>query len=340
MSPVEVQIEPRNGAPAPRGRTCPTCGVTTDREEWRRELEVCPACGHHARLGARERIAHLADPGSFSAEWTHVRTLDPLQFVDLEEYPERVRSAQAATGLTEALVAGRARIENVPCVLAVMDFDFMGGSMGSVVGERFFRAAEAAVADRIPLVAVCSSGGARMQEGVLSLMQMAKTTLAVDMLNETRTPYVAVLVDPCTGGVVASFATLADICVAEPGARLYFSGPRVIRETTREELPEGFSSAERNLLLGHLDAVVRRTELRGRLAAYLRLLRGGAKDDGIGGADDDVWRGAGDVGRRVVGETRRAADRARRRVGGARRLAEKTARRAQEMVRPAGREPQ
>ncbi|MBM3147077.1 MAG: acetyl-CoA carboxylase carboxyl transferase subunit beta [Actinobacteria bacterium] len=339
MTPVEVQIESRNGAQAPFGWSCPECGALTERGEWRARLCVCPACGHHARVGARDRIAQLADPGSFAEEWSHIRTLDPLQFADLEAYPERTRGAQAATGLTEAIVAGRARIENVACVLAVMDFGFMGGSMGSVVGERFFRAAEAAVADGVPLVAVCSSGGARMQEGVLSLMQMAKTTLAVDMLNETRTPYVAVLVDPCTGGVVASFATLADICIAEPAARLYFSGPRVIKETTREELPEGFSSAERNMVLGHLDAVVPRAELRGRLASYLRLLRGGARDDGSGQAGD-AWWGATDVGRRVVGETRRAALRARRRVGGARRLVEKAARRAQEMVSPPGGEPQ
>ena len=197
----------------------------------------------------------------------------------MRRYPERLREAQAASGLTEAIVTGGAAIDGVPCMLAVMDFGFMGGSMGSVVGEKLWRAAEAAAPEKLPLVAVCSSGGARMQEGIISLMQMAKTSMAVDVLNEARTPFISVLVDPCTGGVVASFATLADICVAEPGSLLSFSGPRVIRETTQETLPEGFGSAERNLELGHLDAVVPRGELRARVAAYLRLLQGGAGDE-------------------------------------------------------------
>jgi acetyl-CoA carboxylase carboxyl transferase beta subunit len=341
VTPVEVEILHRGGgAPTGPRYTCKKCGVQTDRDEFRAMLWVCPSCGDHARISARERIAQLTDPASFAEMWTNLRTLDPLTFTDLQPYTDRVREAQAATGLTEAMVAGRARIDGAPCVLAIMDFGFMGGSMGSVVGEKLFRAAELAVAEDLPLVAVCSSGGARMQEGILSLMQMAKTSMAVDLLNDGRVPYITVLVDPCTGGVVASFATLADICVAEPGARLYFSGPRVIRETTREELPEGFSSAERNLELGHLDAVVPRAELRLRLAAYLRLLKGGAKDDATGPEGEegwlgaaDLWSGAGDAGRRVVGG-------ARRRVGGARRLAQEATRRAQEMVRDTGREPE
>jgi acetyl-CoA carboxylase carboxyl transferase subunit beta len=340
MSSLEVEISHRaEGPPSGPGYTCKKCGAETDRYEWREQLSVCPACGFHARISAGERISQLTDPGSFTEEWAHLRTLDPLEFHDLQPYTDRVREAQAATGLTEAIVAGRARIDGVPCVLAVMDFGFLGGSMGSVVGEKLFRAAEAAIADDLPLVAVCSSGGARMQEGILSLMQMAKTSMAADMLNEARVPYVTVLVDPCTGGVVASFATLADICIAEPGALLSFSGPRVIRETTREQLPEGFGSAERNLALGHLDAVVPRRELRMRLAGYLRLLKGGAKDYATTGSDgDERWlgagdfiAGAGDAGRRVVGG-------ARRRVGGARRMAKKAARRAQEVVRDPGRQ--
>ena len=168
-----------------------------------------------------------------------VTTLDPLGFVDLETYPERVREAQAKTGLQEAIVTGTASIDTTPCVLAVMDFGFMGGSMGSVVGEKLWRSAELASGEDLPLVAVCTSGGARMQEGILSLMQMAKTSCAVDLINEATSPFVTILADPCTGGVVASFATLADICIAEPGARLYFTGPRVIQQTTQEELPAG-----------------------------------------------------------------------------------------------------
>jgi acetyl-CoA carboxylase carboxyl transferase subunit beta len=162
-----------------------------------------------------------------------------------------------------------------------MDFGFMGGSMGSVVGEKLWRAAAAAADEGRPLVTVASSGGARMQEGALSLMQMAKTTCAVDVVNDARVPFVAVMADPCTGGVVASFVSLADICVAEPGALLYFSGPRVISQTTREQLPADFGSAERNLVLGHLDAIVPRSELKDKVANYLRLLKGGGQTDGL-----------------------------------------------------------
>jgi acetyl-CoA carboxylase carboxyl transferase subunit beta len=200
-----------------------------------------------------------------------------------------------------------------------MDFGFMGGSMGSVVGEKLWRATEAAAQSRLPLVAVCSSGGARMQEGILSLMQMAKTSCAVDLLNEARSPFISVLVDPCTGGVVASFATLADICVAEPGALLTFTGMRVIAETTKDELPEGFGSAERNLELGHLDAVVPRAELRLRLAAYLRLLEGGDRDRGTGPDALGLARGATELADRAVDLADRAAGLADRAVGGIRR---------------------
>jgi acetyl-CoA carboxylase carboxyl transferase subunit beta len=219
-----------------------------------------------------------------------VTTLDPLGFVDLETYPERVREAQAKTGLSEAIVTGTASIDSTPCVLAVMDFGFMGGSMGSVVGEKLWRSAELASGEDLPLVAVCTSGGARMQEGILSLMQMAKTSCAVDLINEASSPFVTVLADPCTGGVVASFATLADICIAEPGARLYFTGPRVIQQTTQEELPAGFSTAERNLELGHLDAVVPRKDLRVRIGNYLRLLGGGEEPDRGEGTEDGTGR--------------------------------------------------
>lgn len=272
---VVVEVERRSGEPAKPEWTCRICHQGASTARLRANLMVCPSCGHHDRIGARERIRQLADQGSFHELWTTVCTLDPLEFVDLEPYPERVRSAQLKTGHTEAMVAGTARIEGCPCVLAVMDFGFMGGSMGSVVGERFWRCAELATTEGLPVVVVCSSGGARMQEGILSLMQMAKTTCAVDLLNDGASPFVTVLTDPCTGGVIASFATLADICIAEPGAQLYFSGPRVIAETTREALPAGFGSAERMLSLGHLDAVVPRAELRTKISRYIRLLGGG-----------------------------------------------------------------
>ena len=276
---VIVEIERRDSQPPKPEWECPECHAGASLVALRANLSVCPECGAHFRIGSRERIRQLADDGIFSELWSSVGALDPLGFVDLETYPERLRAAQAKTGLSEAVLAGEARIEGVPCLLLVMDFGFMGGSMGSVVGERFWRCAEQAVAEGLPVVTVCSSGGARMQEGILSLMQMAKTTCAVDLMNEAGVPFVTVLVDPCTGGVLASFATLADICIAEPGALLSFSGPRVIAETTREALPIGFGRAERMLALGHLDAVVARHELRQRLGNYLRLLGGGEEPD-------------------------------------------------------------
>jgi acetyl-CoA carboxylase carboxyl transferase subunit beta len=278
---VTVEIARRGSGPQERRWVCPKCHADHDPAAVKENLSVCPDCGFHQRIGARERIAQLADEGTFVEYWGHLRALDPLGFVDLEPYPERVREAQGASRLTEAIVAGTATIAATPCVLAVMDFGFMGGSMGSVVGEKLWRAAAAAADEGRPLVAVASSGGARMQEGALSLMQMAKTTCAVDVVNDARVPFVAVMADPCTGGVVASFVSLADICVAEPGALLYFSGPRVISQTTREQLPADFGSAERNLVLGHLDAIVPRAELKDKVANYLRLLKGGGQLDGL-----------------------------------------------------------
>ena len=276
---VTVEIERRSSDPARPEWQCPVCHTHATLAEVRANLMVCPACGHHARVSARERISQLVDDGSFRELWASIRTLDPLDFADLETYPERLREARAKTGLNEAIVTGLASVDGTSCVLAVMDFGFMGGSMGSVVGEKIWRSAELAAGEDLPLVAVCSSGGARMQEGILSLMQMAKTSCAVDLINEATAPFVTVLVDPCTGGVVASFASLADICIAEPGAQLYFTGPRVIAETTHERLPEGFGSAERNLELGHLDAVVERRDLRAKIGSYLRLLGGGEEPE-------------------------------------------------------------
>jgi acetyl-CoA carboxylase carboxyl transferase subunit beta len=308
---VTVEIQRRDGDPAKPEWVCPSCREGASLSDLRANLSVCPLCGFHMRLGARERIRQLVDGGSFHELWSMVMALDPLRFTDLQPYPERVREAQAKTGLTEAIVTGTASIDGTPCVLAVMDFGFMGGSMGSVVGEKLWRSAELAAGEDLPLVAVCSSGGARMQEGILSLMQMAKTSCAVDLINEATAPFVAVLVDPCTGGVVASFATLADICIAEPGALLSFSGPRVIAETTREALPEGFGSAERNLMLGHLDAVVPRGELRVKVGNYLRLLGGGEEPDRAQG-DRSRARSAGRLAQATIERARTLAAHARR----------------------------
>jgi len=297
---VTVEIARRGAGPDPQRWTCPKCQQPADLADVKKNLLVCPACGHHLRLGARDRIAQLTEPGSFAERWSHLRTLDPLDFTDLVPYQERIREAQATSGLTEAIVAGTATIASVPCVLAAMDFAFLGGSMGSVVGEKLWRAAETAAETRLPLVVVATSGGARMQEGAISLMQMAKTTCAVDIINEARVPFVCVMADPCTGGVVASFASLADICVAEPGALLYFTGPRVIAETTKEQLPPDYGTAERNLALGHLDAIVARHELPERVASYLRLLKGGGHHDGQDRQPGGAARAGGRRARRLV----------------------------------------
>jgi acetyl-CoA carboxylase carboxyl transferase subunit beta len=321
---VTVEIERRESDPAKPEWACPSCRQAARIAEVRATLMVCPHCGFHLRISARERIRQLVDEGTFRELWSSVLTLDPLKFTDLETYPERVREAQAKTGLTEAIVTGTAAIDGTRCVLAVMDFGFMGGSMGSVVGEKLWRSTELAAGEDLPLVAVCSSGGARMQEGILSLMQMAKTSCAVDLINEATSPFVTILADPCTGGVVASFATLADICIAEPGAQLYFTGPRVIAETTREVLPKGFGSAERNLLLGHLDAVVARKDLRVKVGNYLRLLGGGEEPDRFtqaGGRE----RGKGGMAQTAFERARALAAYARRPfVGGDREAASET----------------
>jgi acetyl-CoA carboxylase carboxyl transferase subunit beta len=312
---VTVDIQRPSFGTAKPEWACPSCRQEAALADVRANLMVCPHCSHHLRVGARERIAQLADEGTFEELWKMVTTRDPLRFTDLEPYPERVREAQAKTGLQEAIVTGMAAIDGTDCVLAVMDFGFMGGSMGSVVGEKLWRSAELAAAEDLPLVAVCSSGGARMQEGILSLMQMAKTTCAVDLINEATSPFVAVLVDPCTGGVVASFATLADICIAEPGALLSFTGPRVIAETTREALPEGFGSAERNLELGHLDAVVPRRDLRLKIGNYLRLLGGGEEPDRTGAPGRRAGR-TGRLAEATLGRARALAAHARRPFAG------------------------
>lgn len=270
---VSVDISRRSGAG--ERKSCPGCHQTLDPVSLGENLEVCPHCGHHFRLGARERIQQLADPGSWSEIASNLRAADPLAFVDLRPYPDRIEEAEYETGITEAMLVGTATMNKMDVVLAVMDFGFLGGSMGSVVGEKFWRAAEMALQKRYPLVAVCASGGARMQEGILSLMQMAKTTCAVEMLAAAPLPFVTVLTHPTTGGVTASFATLADVIIAEPGALVCFSGPRVIEQTIREKLPEDFGRAEANLEHGHIDMVVPRAELKSRLVQVLGMLEGG-----------------------------------------------------------------
>jgi acetyl-CoA carboxylase carboxyl transferase beta subunit len=275
-SRIDVSIEHRGGADGGRGRgrdpnTCPVCASHYRDDELEAALWVCGHCGHHFPIRARARIAHLADEGTFTEEAAEVRSDDPLSFFDLRPYTERLAEAELATGLGEAIVVGQAAIGGRPCELAVMDFAFMGGSMGSAVGEKFSRACDGAIERGVPLVAVTASGGARMQEGILSLMQMPKTVCAVEELHDARCALIAVMAHPTTAGVLASFASLADVLIAEPRALLSFTGPRVVQQITREKLPDDFGLSESNYRLGHVDAVVPRPELRDHLARLLRL---------------------------------------------------------------------
>src|SRR6266567_8049062 len=242
--------------------------VETDDQ---RSLWVCEQCGHHFPMRARARIASLADPGSFTEEATELHSEDPLGFFDLRPYTERLAEAEMKTGLADAMVIGRAALERRQCELAVMDFAFMGGSMGSVVGEKFSRACDSAAERAVPLVTVTSSGGARMQEGILSLMQLPKTVCAVEDLHDAGQALIVVMAHPTTAGVLASFASLGDVLLAEPGALIAFTGPRVVEQTTREKLPEDFGLAAQNLRFGHIDAIVPRPELKSYVARLLRL---------------------------------------------------------------------
>jgi acetyl-CoA carboxylase carboxyl transferase beta subunit len=258
---IDVSIEHRH-APAvdggkPHPNTCPRCGSHYRDDELEASLYVCTQCGYHF------------------AEASELRSDDPLEFFDLRPYTERLAEAELSTGLGEAMVIGRAAIEEQPCQLAVMEFGFMGGSMGRVVGEKFARACEGAAERGVPLVSVTTTGGARMQEGILSLMQLPKTVCAVEDLHDAGGTLISVMAHPTTAGVLASFASLGDVLVAEPGALLSFTGPRVVQQTTREKLPDDFGLAEANYRHGHVDAIVPRPELRATVARLLRLFANG-----------------------------------------------------------------
>lgn len=248
---------------------CPNCKASVYNRDLEANLQVCPKCGYHHRLGAGKRAAVLLDANSFVQLSGHALPLDPLQFVDTEPYPERLRRAQQKTGRPDAILTGTGTILGIPVALAILDFEFSGGSMGSVVGEEIARVAEHAARHGLPLVLVAASGGARMQESALSLMQMAKTTVALETLAGQNLPYLSILTDPTTGGVTASFATVADVIVAEPGALIGFAGPRVIQQTIRQNLPEGFQRAEFLLEHGMVDLVLDRREQRETLASLL-----------------------------------------------------------------------
>ncbi|MEU8154351.1 acetyl-CoA carboxylase carboxyltransferase subunit alpha [Micromonospora sp. NPDC048986] len=254
---------------------CAGCASLLYRKRLRRNLDVCPECGEHARLGAPERLRQLVDPGSLRLLPDRLPEADPLDFVDALPYPHRLTGARASTGLAEGVVCATATIGGHPVALAVMDFRFLGGSLGCAVGELITRAAERALDDRTPLVLITASGGARMQEGALSLMQMATVSQAIAALREAGLLTVSVLTDPTYGGVAASFATNTDLVLAESGARMGFAGPRVIRQITGRALPEGFQTADFLLAHGQVDMVVQRRSLRGRLTALLAATRAG-----------------------------------------------------------------
>jgi acetyl-CoA carboxylase carboxyl transferase beta subunit len=276
---VDVSIEQKGTPPQADGKrhpnTCPKCESHYRDDELEAGLFVCAHCGHHFPVPARKRVDQLADAGTFVEEAAELRSEDPLAFFDLRPYAERLAEAELKTGLGDAMVIGQAAIEGHGCELAVMDFAFMGGSMGSVVGEKFSRACDTAIGRGVPLVSVAASGGARMQEGILALMQLPKTVAAVEDLHDAGVAFVSVLAHPTTGGLLASFASLGDVLLAEPGALMSFAGPRVVQQTTREKLPDDFGLAESNYRFGHLDAVVPRAELRPTVAKLLRLFNAG-----------------------------------------------------------------
>lgn len=259
---------------APEGlwTQCQRCHEPLYTKELARQLNVCPKCGYHFRIGAKERIAQLLDEGSFRESHQELRSLDPLGFDDgSKPYRDRLNEAYRKRGTGEAVLTGTGTMDGLPVALGVMDFFFMGGSMGSVVGEKVTRLTEQALAQRLPLILICASGGARMQEGTLSLMQMAKTSCVLARFAEARLLYLSVLTDPTTGGVTASFATLADLILAEPGALIGFAGRRVIEQTIRQKAPPDFQTAESMLAHGLLDLIVPRPRLRDELVRLLRL---------------------------------------------------------------------
>ncbi len=249
---------------------CNNCAEIVYSKEIDRNLKVCPKCDYHFRITARERIELLVDPGTFTEFDSQLQSEDPLGFKDSQKYRDRVKTARKKTGLNDAVVSGICTLDGVQVVLSVFDFFFMGGSMGSVVGEKITRAAEKAVEERCSLIVISSSGGARMQEGALSLMQMAKTSAALARLRRERLPFISVLTDPTTGGVTASFAMLGDVNLAEPKALIGFAGPRVIEQTIRQELPEGFQRSEFVLEHGMIDRIVNRKELKKTIVNLLR----------------------------------------------------------------------
>ncbi len=252
---------------------CPGCGEIVYKSELESGVGVCPKCRHHFQIGWQDRLASLIEPGSFEEIDSDLVSADPLDFQGQSSYASKMQDARRKTGMRDAVVCGLATIGPVRLVIGVMDFSFMGGSMGSVVGEKITRLIERGTRDKLPVLIICSSGGARMYEGMLSLVQMAKTSAAVARHSKADLPYITVLTHPTTAGVMASYATLGDVIIAEPGALIGFAGPRVIRETTREEVPPGFQRSDFVLKRGLVDMIVSRTDLKATLVRLLSYMR-------------------------------------------------------------------
>jgi acetyl-CoA carboxylase carboxyl transferase subunit beta len=269
------QTDPSERRTVPEGLwvKCPSCETVLYATDLEKNINVCPKCGHHHRITARARLDAFLDPEGRFEIGQEVVPVDALKFKDSKKYPERLKEALENTGETDALVVFGGSVHTIPLVAACFEFQFMGGSMGSVVGERFVRGVETAVQQKIPFVSFSATGGARMQEGLLSLMQMAKTNAALTHLAKAKLPYISVLCDPTMGGVSASFAFMGDVVIAEPKALIGFAGPRVIENTVREKLPEGFQRAEFLLHTGAVDMIVDRRELRGTVARIITMLQ-------------------------------------------------------------------
>jgi acetyl-CoA carboxylase carboxyl transferase subunit beta len=276
LLPSKIQpTDPSERRTVPEGLwfKCPACETVLYKTDLEQNVNVCPKCAHHHRIGARARLDAFLDPEGRYEIGQEVLPVDALKFRDSKKYPERLKEALEATGETDALIVVGGAVHTIPVVVACFEFDFMGGSMGSVVGERFVRGVETAIEQKTPFISFTATGGARMQEGLLSLMQMAKTNAALTQLAKARLPYISVLSDPTMGGVSASFAFVGDIVIAEPKALIGFAGPRVIENTVREKLPEGFQRSEFLLQKGALDMIVDRRELRGVVARVLAMLQ-------------------------------------------------------------------
>ena len=276
LLPPKIQpTDPSERRTVPEGLwvKCPACETVLYKTDLDQNQNVCPKCDHHHRIGARARLDAFLDPEGRYEIGQEVVPVDALKFKDSKKYPERLKAAMEATGETDALVVMGGAIHTIPVVAACFEFDFMGGSMGSVVGERFVRGVETAVEQKVPFISFTATGGARMQEGLLSLMQMAKTNASLTRLAKAKLPYISVLTDPTMGGVSASFAFMGDMVIAEPKALIGFAGPRVIQDTVREKLPEGFQRAEFLVQKGAVDMIVDRRELRGTIARALAMLQ-------------------------------------------------------------------